>query len=274
MECKSTRLLDRSKVADVMPEVAWNKLMDAASERDLDDVKEAVQMYVKALPATTYAELESAFRAQDVGVYLIAMEREIADTYTIVDLQGNLDRKYSISYRFSDKPKRPRESEGWPASPAENLERLAEAGEPMDRGVPKCGNCDALGHIAKHCTEEKQEREDRAAVKCYNCDELGHRVRDCKFRVPRTMPPINSSGPNPRPDRFACRNCGKSGHGSRECPEPRSAEGVECKKCQEIGHFSRDCPTGGGESGCRNCGQEGHRAKECKYFPYQIINTF
>ncbi len=25
----------------------------------------------------------------------------------------------------------------------------------------------------------------------------------------------------------------KSGHQSNECPEPRSAEGVECKRCSE-----------------------------------------
>lgn len=44
---------------------------------------------------------------------------------------------------------------------------------------------------------------------------------------------LTISGPNPRQDKFACRNCHQSGHTAKECPEPRSAEGVECKKCGE-----------------------------------------
>jgi predicted SprT family Zn-dependent metalloprotease len=48
-----------------------------------------------------------------------------------------------------------------------------------------------------------------------------------------TLSIANIQGPNPRPDKFACRNCKQSGHSSKECTEPRSAEGVECKKCNE-----------------------------------------
>ena len=93
---------------------------------------------------------------------------------------------------------------------------------------------------------------------------------------------LTISGPNPRQDKFACRNCHQSGHTAKECPEPRSAEGVECKKCGEskklentrwlsaannvpAGHFAKDCPTGGGGGPrtCRNCDAEDHIAKEC-----------
>jgi hypothetical protein len=130
------------------------------------------------------------------------------------------------------------------------------------------------------------ENADRAVVKCFNCDETvcinvslfwkhsklihsqGHRVRDCT---------------QARPDKFACRNCKQSGHSSKECTEPRSAEGVECKNCNEskspmclriwniilisslVGHFSKDCPTRV-KFACRNCGSEDHKAKGTFYY--------
>lgn len=247
--CKNPRKIDRSHIKDVSGEVAWEMIKQAVAERDLDDVKEAVDMYVKACPDVTYAQLEEAFRTQQVGIYLIGIEKELSATYTNMDLQGNLGKTYSISWRWSDKPRFPKEMDLWPANPEENLERLADAGQPTDCKMPKCTNCDSLGHTQKSCPEEKMEKE-RAQVQCYNCDSVGHRVRDC---------------PNPRPDKFACRNCKKSGHSSKECPEPRSAEGVECKKCNEVGHFSRDCPQGGGGGGgnCHNCGESGHRKQDC-----------
>ena len=180
LECKNPRLIDRNHILEVMPEVGWEELKAAAAEGDLDDIKEAIGKYVKAVPDTTYIQLESAFRVQEVPVHVIALERELALTYTNMDLQGNLDKKYTVSYRLSDKPKRPKEKEGWPETPEENLERLKDAGEPVDRGIPKCGNCEQLGHTSRSCPEEKQEPTDRATVKCFNCDEVGHRVRDCE----------------------------------------------------------------------------------------------
>ena len=168
----------------------------------MDEVKEAVFQYIKATPDATWFQLEKAFRSQHLNVYLIAIEKELAVTYTNMDLQGKLDCKYTISFRLSNKAQRPKEKDAWPATDEENLERLADAGIPVDRGIPKCSNCEQLGHIYKSCPEEKNENTDRAVVKCFNCEEVGHRVRDC---------------PNPRPDKFACRNCKQSGHSSKEC---------------------------------------------------------
>ncbi len=48
-----------------------------------------------------------------------------------------------------------------------------------------------MGHTIRGCSEEALEV-DRVGVKCVNCDENGHRARDC---------------PEPRKDKFACRNC-------------------------------------------------------------------
>ena len=85
--------MDWSKVPDMDPEDAWNKVTQADMDRDLDDLREvrnltlgesqsdvlwslkrsqAIKIYVKALPTTSYFELESAFRHQDFNTYLIA----------------------------------------------------------------------------------------------------------------------------------------------------------------------------------------------------------
>ena len=60
--------------------------------------------------------------------------------------------------------------ERWPASPAENLERLKNAGLPMDRGVPKCSRCEEMGHMARQCPQEESLNIiERVEVKCANC---------------------------------------------------------------------------------------------------------
>jgi hypothetical protein len=137
LNCENPRKIDYSAVEDVPAEVAWEQIRAAAEDRDIDDIKEAAQKYFKACPDATYVDMEGAFRTQDFKVYLIAIEKELAMTYTNMDLQGNLDKKYTVTWRLSDKPSRPKENDFWPASPEENLERLADAGVPVDRGVPK-----------------------------------------------------------------------------------------------------------------------------------------
>ncbi|KAL2133008.1 hypothetical protein VTI74DRAFT_979 [Chaetomium olivicolor] len=247
-QCKGARKIDRDHLPDMNTEEAWELIQRAVKERDIDDVKEAIQIYVKAAPEAKYEELERAFRDQDIPLYLIAIEKPLAATFVNMDLQGNLGKKYTVTYRFQWNPPRPRDRELWPKDVEENIERLKDAGEVVYGGLPQCGNCNEVGHISKSCPQEKVEKTNVVEITCYNCGETGHRVRDC---------------PTPRVDKFACKNCGQSGHKVAECPEPRSAADVECRKCGEVGHFSRDCPQGGGSRGCRNCGQEGHMAREC-----------
>ncbi|KAI9849864.1 MAG: hypothetical protein M1837_000078 [Sclerophora amabilis] len=253
LECKNNRALDLSRVADMSPDAAWNLLHAADQERDLDSFREALFVYSKAVPDSTFPQLEKGFRTHEFQTHLIAIigkqEKQIPKTQTIVNLQGKLDCVYQVQFHFSARPKRKNMSAGWPETPEDNLVRLENAGFVEDRKVSQCAVCGELGHTAKYCKEERVVIE-RTVVKCFNCEEEGHRSRDCT---------------KPRVDRFACRNCKQSGHQASECTEPRSAEGVECKRCNETGHFAKDCPTsGGGDRGCRNCGKEGHMSKECE----------
>jgi len=179
IDCTEPRKIKYDDVETLPAEYAWEQLKAASDERDLDDFKEALRKYMKATPDATYVQLETAFRYQNFNFYYIALEKELQETFSNMDLQGNLGKKYSVSLRKSNKHQRPKEKELWPASPEENLSRLEDAGEPVNRGIPKCSNCDALGHNFKACPEDKQEQTDRAEVKCYNCDGTGHRVRDC-----------------------------------------------------------------------------------------------
>lgn len=62
-------------------------------------------------------------------------------THTFVNLQGELDKKYQVGFYLSDKPKREIQKAGWPKDAEDNLERLKDAGMPMERGIPKCPRC-------------------------------------------------------------------------------------------------------------------------------------
>lgn len=179
-ECEAARAIDRSHLPDKSIQEAWDMIVEAAKEQEVADVKEAIQIYVKASPETTYVQLEEALRAQDVNLWLIAIEKTVMSTMTNMDLQGNLNKKYTVTYRFNWNPPRPRDRDLWPADVAENLERLQDAGEVVAHGIPKCGNCGELGHIRKSCPEEPEQKEE-VVIKCFNCDEVGHRIRDCEL---------------------------------------------------------------------------------------------
>lgn len=181
--CESARFVDRSKFPDLPLDEAWNKILEAAKEREVDDVKFAIQTYVKAAPETTYQELEKKLRDEKADLWLIAIEKSgLVATMTNMDLQGNMEKRYTVTFRFQWNPPRPRDRELWPSDVDENLERLADAGEVVPRGLPKCSNCNEVGHISKSCPEEKMESDTVKTIMCYNCDTPGHRMRDCKSK--------------------------------------------------------------------------------------------
>lgn len=116
--------------------------------------------------------------AEGINLFFIAMEKSLVNVFTNMDLQGNMKKKYSISYRFSEMPDRPREAGSFPKTREELLNRLDDAGEVVDSGQFACHNCGELGHTAKLCTQERT-KPGRPKIICTNCEEEGHRLRDC-----------------------------------------------------------------------------------------------
>lgn len=162
---------------------------------------QGIYTYAKVFDTLTFQELEATFRQAEMNTHLIAKEQELAESFTIVNFQGVKDLKYVVSFQFSDKPRRAKFAEGWPASPEENLARLAEAGIVMDSFVEKCRRCDEFGHNVRDCKQEKDETV-RVAINCANCNGDGHRARDC---------------PQPRKTfGGGCRNCGSEEHKAKE----------------------------------------------------------
>ncbi|KAL8798657.1 MAG: hypothetical protein Q9182_006490 [Xanthomendoza sp. 2 TL-2023] len=197
-ECTNNKVFDFEDVVDMSEDDAWDHVIkagrEAAETRDLDEFREAIKVYQKAVKDISYEQLELSFRTHELGIFIIAVEPregEVLDTHTLVDLSGKKDCKYKVGYFFKKTPRTGKLAEVWPASEEENLARLKDAGSPYERGIPKCIRCKGMGHTIKACTVEEGEVE-KLTIKCVICETEGHRARDCK---------------QVRVDRFACRNC-------------------------------------------------------------------
>ncbi|QIW94662.1 hypothetical protein AMS68_000180 [Peltaster fructicola] len=223
---------------------AWDALVAADEERDLDMIKEATFSYAKAVPGTTLESLEEAFRREGFNTHLIAKEQPISLAHTLVNFQGARDQKFVVTFQFSAKPRRLRQDGGWPSSPEENIERLAEAGFVVDSLVPVCRNCGEAGHTSKGCPQEKVESRAMFQIQCSLCDGIGHRARDCT--APRKQPG------KPR----ECRICGSTDHLASDCTEKPARA---CRNCDSTEHESKECdqPKDWSRVTCNNCVAEG-----------------
>ena len=150
LDCKSRRIVNWTGIPEMSSEDAWRALIDAAAGKDLDAFRTCLGAYARAtMDEFSLPDVERALREDGLGIYLIAKPQEIAPNMTIIDLIGNPDREYVVSFQLSDKPRRAKQAQGWPENPEQNLDRLASAGFVQDRGVPLCNNCGELGHIRK-----------------------------------------------------------------------------------------------------------------------------
>lgn len=182
-------------------------LEQASKDVDIGDFRDAVQVLAKAVDGDlTYVDLEKEFRKKDFSIHLIALKKDVPLAFTNVDLAGNAGKTYTVTYHTTSKCPRPIMMPMWPKDAAENLIRLQDVGAPMERGVPICSNCDALGHVQRDCPEEKRVFEG-AKIVCALCDKEGHRVRDC----PEERPQAKTRAPR------TCKICGSEDHIAKEC---------------------------------------------------------
>lgn len=92
--------------------------------------------------------------------------------YTNVDLDKSAGKKYTVGVFKSAVCPRPILMESWPKDATENLERLADAGIPLESGVVICSNCMQSGHSRKNCDQESTKPEPIQAI-CANCGAQG-----------------------------------------------------------------------------------------------------
>lgn len=59
-----------------------------------------------------------------------------------------------------------------------------------------------------------------------------------------------------------CRNCNRTGHLSKNCPEPKKCP--PCFLCATVGHIASECPF----KHCNNCGLPGHLYSSCSERPF------
>ncbi|MCJ1270285.1 hypothetical protein MMC22_010181 [Lobaria immixta] len=280
-DCKENRVMDLSDIPDEQPEIAWQQVIAADQEKDLDDLRKALKIYCKAVPESTWVQLERAFRLHHFNTFLVAREKEMLVTQTLVNLQGKLDCKYEVGFFFSDKPRRAILAQGWPSSPEENLNRLEDAGTPMDRGVPKCQRCSELGHVARECKEEEQDRE-RTEVKC---QVIGLAIARSHGRIDLLAETARSRDTRPRSaPSHALQRALSARNAQRLAILPRTVQRAAVKSAEtagsnagsyslvssltlnrEEGHKAVDCdkPKDPARTTCRNCDTVGHTVRRC-----------
>ena len=79
-DCKALRTdIFRHNLPEMSAEVAWDRMMKAANERDHDDFEEAFFCYAKAQlmagDPIDLTDLETGFREQNLNFFLIARVR-------------------------------------------------------------------------------------------------------------------------------------------------------------------------------------------------------
>ena len=136
-----------------------------------------------------------------------------------------------------------------------------------------CWICGADDHRRRDCPN-KLEGSDGHLIQrklvCLKCRRLGHRASECTTSASSGAVDALTGGVRGGADAM-CFNCGGTGHGVFQCPEPKVGGGMSfatCFLCGKTGHLAKSCeknergvyPRGGS---CKVCGSIKHLAKDC-----------
>lgn len=72
-ECEAPRMLSYEGIPDLTTDKAWQMMVTASGERDIDDFKMATRAYLKSDRAATFADLDSRCREAKLSIYFIAL---------------------------------------------------------------------------------------------------------------------------------------------------------------------------------------------------------
>jgi hypothetical protein len=154
-ECKNPRKMDYSHVKSMEVEEAWALMARASEEDDMDDFKEHLMEYIKAMgkngDPVTMDQLEMGFRANSIRYYLQSLTTEVSFDKAIVGPSGQSGFEYTWMIARSERPTRSKALKNrLAASPEENLDRLAKAGTLVHELGPYCFACRGkLFHVPK-----------------------------------------------------------------------------------------------------------------------------
>ncbi|CAG8734353.1 13679_t:CDS:2, partial [Acaulospora morrowiae] len=167
----------------ISPGEAWNRLLKADREKDIEEFRKWLEEYAKVSPHETFQTIESKLREEGCNGRIIAVKREgIPITSCLVDLQGNTGKTYLAQPSFSIPSGLAPVSGTHAKSSEENFRWLADAGFLSDDPSPVCYNCKEKGHSTKQCEAPRKDIDRPGRPQCQICSSFDHTTRQCDKR--------------------------------------------------------------------------------------------
>ncbi|KAG0192203.1 hypothetical protein DFQ28_009876 [Apophysomyces sp. BC1034] len=145
------------------PKQAWVRVLQACERLDIDLFMESLALYSKSRPDETLQDISGKLCDYGSKLQLLAVERDLPQTATVMDLQGRILCRYvalAVVLEIDDHGKDPLHSlsylPGFPPTWEQNFLRLADAGFFSDKNqIPICRPCGRTGHWLADCVQSQ-----------------------------------------------------------------------------------------------------------------------